>query len=341
MPVDPFYIIGTERSGSNLLRVILDAHPGIVVPHPPHVLRYFSPLSKGYGDLKVRRHRERLVRDVLRLVGTHIHPWSWSLDPERLVDQARPPDLAGIFAALYDQVLEQEPAHRWGCKSTFAIHHVDALLRRDPGARFLWLVRDPRDVAASSCRSVFSPSHPYLAAELWRDQQQLGLSLEQALPSSTLLRIHYESLLAEPEPQIRRILAFLEEPWDPAVLRFHEGTAARRARALSRDWQNTASPILRGNTGRYRQHLTPRQTAMVEAVAWRPMIRLGYRPERAPFPEEGPLPLAPRLHIRLQAGIRRTGIEWRSLRTDANHWRRWRRAALVGALTARRRFRRA
>ena len=51
MPDDPLFIIGTERSGSNLLRVILDAHSRISVPHPPHIMRYFSPLVARYGDL--------------------------------------------------------------------------------------------------------------------------------------------------------------------------------------------------------------------------------------------------------------------------------------------------
>ena len=66
-PTDPLYIIGTERSGSNLLRVILNAHADIDVPHPPHILKYFHALAPGYGDLKGRRARATLVRDVLRL----------------------------------------------------------------------------------------------------------------------------------------------------------------------------------------------------------------------------------------------------------------------------------
>ena len=48
-PTDPLYIIGTERSGSNLLRVILNAHADIDVPHPPHILKYLHALAPGYG----------------------------------------------------------------------------------------------------------------------------------------------------------------------------------------------------------------------------------------------------------------------------------------------------
>ena len=68
---DPLYIIGTERSGSNLLRVMLNAHSGIVLPHPPHILRYFSPLEKAYGDFEESENLSRLVSDVLRLIVGH------------------------------------------------------------------------------------------------------------------------------------------------------------------------------------------------------------------------------------------------------------------------------
>ena len=73
----PLFIVGTERSGSNLLRVILNSHPNIVIPHPPHIMRYFAPLEARYGDLSDPRNFRRLVDDVLTLVKAHIHPWPW------------------------------------------------------------------------------------------------------------------------------------------------------------------------------------------------------------------------------------------------------------------------
>ena len=61
-PTAPLFIIGTERSGSNLLRLILDAHPGITVPHPPHVMNYFAALEGRYGDLQQRSARVARAR---------------------------------------------------------------------------------------------------------------------------------------------------------------------------------------------------------------------------------------------------------------------------------------
>ena len=61
-------MIGTQRSGSNLLRVMLDGIEQIVAPHPPHILQRFLPLLPKYGDLADRSNFYRLATDVCQLV---------------------------------------------------------------------------------------------------------------------------------------------------------------------------------------------------------------------------------------------------------------------------------
>ena len=334
-PTAPIFILGTERSGSNLLRLILHAHPRIAVPHPPHVMRYFAPLEAGYGDLSDRGARARLVDDVLWLLRVHIHPWEVEIDRERLVDEADPPDLLGVFLSLYDQYRDGAGKARWGCKSTFVIHHVDRVRAARPAARFVWLVRDPRDVAASSRRSVFSPFHPYLTARLWREQQELGLALERRLPAECVLRVHYEDLLAAPEATVRRLCDFLDEDYLPELLAFHRSDAARTASALSEDWKNTASPVLSHNSGKYRRHLSADEIRLVETAAGPAMSALGYSFDTdagAPLPAG----LARRAGVRLADARWRAGVELRSLRTDRNHWRRWTRDSVMAWLRWRR-----
>lgn len=337
MPESPVFIVGTERSGSNLLRLMLNAHPRIAVPHPPHILHYFTPLEPTYGDLAREENLRRLVTDVLRLVRAHIDPWELEIDPEAVVREARPRDLIGVFAACYEQYRTWSGKARWGCKSTFLIEHTARIRRRFPAARLIWLVRDPRDVAASSRRSVFSPCHPWLTAELWRRQQELGLELERELPAEMLLRLGYEELLADPAGQVERLCGFLGEPFEEAMLRFFETPEARRSGALSESWRLTARPIQSGNTGRFRRELSAGEIRLVESVAGEPMRRLGYLPELAPEPDPPPSPLE-RLGYHLWDRLWRLRVEWRSLRRDRNHWRRWRRGWTVRTIALRRRL---
>jgi len=326
----PIFIIGTERSGSNLLRVILSAHSRIDVPHPLHVMKYFASLEPRYGDLSQRDALDRLAGDVLALARVHIHPWDVPLDRRRLVDEADPPDLLGLLFGLQQQHLEATGKARWGNKSTFMLDHVDRVLQYRPDARFVWLVRDPRDVAVSSRKSVFSPFHPWFTAKLWAEQQRRCLDLEQRLGSDVVLRLRYEDLLEDPEGTVRRLCAFLGEDFEPAMLRYHETQEARRGAALSESWQNTAAPVLRGNSGKWRGAISHEELAAIEGECGELMDLLGYDCAALAPPE----PPAGRtaLRWRLQNERDRVRVEWRSLRHDKNHWRRWGRALLMDYL---------
>ncbi len=337
MASDPLFIIGTERSGSNLLRVILNAHSHIAVPHPPHIMRYFAPLVDRYGDLERDSNLRSLVEDVQRLLRVHIYPWETPIDTDQVVAEASPRTLYGVTAAIYRQYLAWADKARWGCKSTFMVHHVDTVLATDPGARFLWLVRDPRDVASSSRKSVFSPFHPVHTARLWLRQQQDALALEARLPPETLMRLRYEDLLGSPEATLERVCAFLGEPFEPAMLQFSETDAARKGAGLSEDWAATARPIQRNNTGKYRQGLSASEILQVEAVTRPLMEPLGYLPDHtSPAPlDVGPLR---ELGWRTLDHAWNLQVEWRSLRTDRNHWRRWGRSLTLRSIDLRTRL---
>ena len=67
--------IGTQRSGSNLLRTMLNQLPEIAAPHPPHILKTFEPILPIYGDLNDNTNFESLVNDVCLWV--ELNPVSW------------------------------------------------------------------------------------------------------------------------------------------------------------------------------------------------------------------------------------------------------------------------
>jgi hypothetical protein len=330
---DPIYIIGTERSGSNLLRLLLDAHSGIVVPHPPHVLHFFAPIEKCYGDLNDRARLEVLVEDVVALVRAHLYAWDVALDVDALTDAARPRDALGVMAALYDAAREKSGKRRWGNKSTFMVEHVERALARDPGARFVWLVRDPRDVALSSKTSVFSTCHPFNTGRLWARQQAEAMAQQNRVPHAVHL-LRYEDLLDRPEESLRALCAFLGEDYEADMLRYFEGEEAKKSAALSESWKNTASPIQKQNQGRWRTGLDAEEVRMVEASAAPLMRRLGYEPATS----EADLRSfhAPLARIAVLEAAYRVGVELRSLRTDENHWQRWARDATVRGIRRKR-----
>lgn len=334
---NPIFIIGTERSGSNLLRLILNSHSHIFIPHPPHIFYYFGALEPAYGDFSQDSHLLALLKDVKRLVDGHIYPWEVTLDPVVLLPKVQPRDLLGVYAAFYDQYrVHSGNKPRWGCKSTFMLDQVERILGHYPQAQFIWLVRDPRDVAVSSRQSVFNPFHPYFTAELWAKQQRRALDLAAQLPTTTLFRLRYEDLLTHSEAEVKRLCAFLNEPFEEGMLRFFETDEAKKSGQLSKSWENTAKPILKNNFGKYRKQLTEAEIQAVEAAAGEVMQQLDYALD---FPDQ-PLTITPALlaHYKRLDRQWHWQVEWNSLRHDKNHWKRWGRGLLMARIRARLKF---
>lgn len=316
----PIFIVGTERSGSNLLRAILNRHPNIAIPHPPHIVRYFGPLESKYlasGDPGF----ERLVRDVLTLVRIHIHPWDEIPTIEEAVRGCAHRDLLGVYGWLYQWYAGRQGKPRWGCKSTFMIECVDAVRARFPDARFVWLVRDVRDVAASSKSSVFNPSNVVDLARLWVRQQRLGGQLSRSVSSDRWFRLSYENLVSRPHQALLALCTFLGEDFDPAMLRHFEDAAALRTAELSREWRNLARPVRTDSVGRYRRDLTELEIRAIEAEAGETMRQLGYATEVAGRPST-----IERARLRASGWSSAIATEIRSVARDRNFGRRWNRA---------------
>jgi hypothetical protein len=264
---DPIFIIGTERSGTNLLRLILDAHPDIAVPHPPHILKNLLALEPAYGDLRDDRRFRTLIRDVARLVEFHAYPWGFRIDEEAVLREASARELICVYFAVYDQFAAHAKKPRWCCKSTHMIRNVALVRHHRPAAKFLFMVRDGRDVAVSARESIFNRYSVYYAARLWSEEQRIGMYWLSRLSDREVHLIRYEDLLAEPERTVASVCAFLGVPWRPEMLRYHETAEARACAALSEDWRNTDQPLLRGNAGKFKKALSPAEVALFEDIA--------------------------------------------------------------------------
>jgi hypothetical protein len=322
----PILIIGTERSGSNLLRLILNAHSRITIPHPPHFMRFLTPVAGSYGDLSAPAGRARAVTDALGLLRRHIHPWPHPIGFGRVLATA-PQDqgLFGVVAAIYEEHRVAVGKARWGCKSTFMVDHVPEVLAARPDARFVWLVRDPCDVASSAKRAVFGPSHPYRMAQLWRAQQERAQAALEAYGPDVVHLLRYEDLVSRPKEEVGRLCAFLGEQPEPAMLEHHKSADARQTARLAKAWHQSGQPVATDRIGAGRRGLSPRERLLVDKVTG-PMKRLlGYPVDPAARAVPDPSPLA----VTLGSAWLRARIEWHSLREDDNHRARIRRDAYV------------
>lgn len=299
-----------------------------------------SPLVASYGPLEKDANFARLVVDAITLTRLHAYPWDVPLDAGDIVRTARGRDLFSVYAAVYERYRRHVGKARWGCKSTFMIDHDEAILRYFPHARFLFLVRDARDVAVSARQSVFNHFHPYFVARLWSRQQRKGLGMLRDLPAEQILEVHYEDLTRSPETEVPRICAFLGEAFEEPMMAFHRSSEARKSASLCQDWRNTDQGFLANNSRKFLRELRPDEVALIEAVAERELTALGYGLVSSAADRERASRIsdADRLSFDITECIERARVEWNSFLKDRNHLLRVRKIMFLAWLRLRSRL---
>lgn len=276
----PIFMIGTQRSGSNLLRLMLNQLPEIAAPHPPHILQRFMQFVPAYGDLAVDANFSQLVEDVCRLVELNPVPWEGVvLDRSDVTWRCRQRSLVAIQGAVYDICAEAKGAETWCCKSLANINFVPQIEGYFREPKYIYLYRDGRDVAVSFRKAVVGEKHFYHIAREWADTQRLALKLRYEINQDRFLAVSYEKLTGDPAGTARALCAFLGVPYRESMLDFHRTDEAKRAATSSELWVNVTSPVMAGNSRKFLREASEQDISIFESVAGPALDALGY--ERA------------------------------------------------------------
>ena len=238
-----------------------------------------ASLVPRYGDLSQDRNFRSLIDHAVRVVELHFAPWDVAVDRELIFKEAVDRNLYCIKRAIYEQYMRAKGKTRWGCKSTFMIHHTEVVRKYHRTPKFIHLVRDGRDVAVSARDSVFNHFHPHYVSLLWVRQQREAMQLSRELPADQFMTVHYEKLIADPEKEVRRLCGFIGEDYMDQMLKYASRPDSARLAGISKSWENLSKPILANNTKKYRAKLTPDEIFAVERNAFRELRHFGYELE--------------------------------------------------------------
>ncbi|MDW3194809.1 MAG: sulfotransferase [Cytophagales bacterium] len=274
MRFNAIQFIGTQRSGSNLLRLMLDSHADISAPHPPHLLKTFYPLLSYYGDFQRLDNRTSLVNDMCDWVDANPVPWEGvALDRNKIV--ASTSSIIDIFRQLYEARMQHDGANIWCCKSTFNINYV-ADMESAIRPFYIYLYRDGRDVATSFKKAIVGPKHVYHLAQKWADEQKAVRDFLVGVSPERYMVLAYEDLLIKPETCIQQICDKLGITYDPKMLQFYISNESRRTADSGEMWKNVLNPVMKDNTGKYLKELSETEIALFESVAGVALKELGY-----------------------------------------------------------------
>ena len=217
MTPPPLFVLGVSRSGTTLLRVVLDRSPGIAIPDESFFIPLLARRHRGSVD------RARFVDDLRRLPTLR----AWGLSAEDIAPHLPPDPHAGeAIAAIFEAYAAKERKLRWGDKTPMYMRHLPLLERLFPAAQYVHLIRDGRDAALSFLRmpaGTFTRTwaHPDTAAEfacLWRREVSEARELGKRLGPTRYLEVRYEDLIAGAEVVVEGICDFAGLPYEPAML---------------------------------------------------------------------------------------------------------------------------
>lgn len=280
----PFFIIGSERSGTTLLMVILDAHSRLSVPEVTWYYPRFRAFLHTYGDLAAPGAFRTLVSEMTFGLKTPFFgkPWNPRTIVDEIVASTKEPTFKEAFRALLQRVATEEGKARWGEKTPHNLYYVREILEDFPDARFLHLIRDGRDVAVDQIRSAFGPTNILAAAKIWKRTQEAAARARAEVPAGQWLDVRYEDLVTQPEAQVARVLEFLGEAEEPATLEFYRGETARR-RAQTRDHRPLGRPVTADYTGIYRHYLSLWEQQVFAGIAGPELLAAGYENDVEPL----------------------------------------------------------
>jgi tetratricopeptide (TPR) repeat protein len=220
----PIFIIGMPRSGTTLIEQILAGHPAV----------------QGAGEIKLMPRLVEQIGDLAANVA--------SFDSETLKR----------LGEAYLSRLSTLAAGKPRVVDKFMENFVNAGLIRLilPNAKLIHVRRDPVDVCLSCYTNPLGTLRSYAfdqtdLGRYCRDYLQLMEHWRAVLPASHFLEVDYEAVVDDVEGQTRRMLEFLELPWDPACLDFHRVERPVRTASVNQ----VRKPIYRSSSGRWREYV--------------------------------------------------------------------------------------
>lgn len=290
---EPIFVRGVSRSGGTLMVTILDAHPDVAMSYElyPNLLQVPDPSPEFLRSLIGRLAGGETLRQIsdwigIKVVGSFLMRLPrGGLHEKELIDILREQVAAGMGFRTSDERLRfvercckckmrRLGKKRWGLKCTTRFADYRALW---PNAHFINMVRDGRDVLASTLNTGSFNKTPAEIGYGWANTIRAFRLLAED-PEAHAHSVIYEKLAADAELVVQELCIKLGLQYTPEMLEFHrQDLTIYETRHLSGD--RISKPIDASRIGRWRKEASPEQLASFYSTAREMMIACGYLEE--------------------------------------------------------------
>jgi hypothetical protein len=288
-------IVGASRSGTTLLRLMLDAHPELAIPPETHFHRVFSLRFNRMSYLLGTPWLTPILRYCFYRTITTAHTWGdfhlSSIVFRQKLRGISPFTIAEGCRCFYRMYAQRFEKPRWGDKTPNYLTKLHRIQQVLPEAHFIHVIQDGRDVALSKQGLWFGPGtsiEAQAADWMWCVRE----ARQQAQRCPHYLEVRYEDIVTDTERALKTVCEFIALPYHEDMLKYHETACTRIDEQAGwrhpdgRVWvekeqfhelhQLTRLPPQASGVGRWRIEMSKQDRDRYESIAGLMLRDLGY-----------------------------------------------------------------
>lgn len=275
MSREPIFVVGAQRSGTTMFRLMLNAHPHICIPFESGFIPSFYKRLSEYDDLSLKDNQARLIKDIadypLMKKGKLI------LDVGELLSFPIS-NYSDLVTAIFSTYAQSKGKERWGDKTPSYVTELDIIWKLFPGCKVIHLVRDGRDVALSMGAMDWGSKNIIRLAQEWVWKTTLGHKMGNLI-GDCFLEVRYEDLIMDTEITLKKVCSFLDEEYTPEMLDYHNSARDEMPSESIQYHKTSVSKPDESKVFGWKTRMSRSDRIIFEDIARKALTRFGYETE--------------------------------------------------------------
>ncbi len=267
------FILASERSGTNLLRVLLGNHKDISAPVAVHFFNTFKSSLSYYGDLKEKKNSVKLLNHFLKSANHPYTDWKLEVDFSKFSLEKEVYSFETAMDFIHKCYVENENKKHYVCKDNDLYDYIsllENLEKKDSSTYYIYLTRDPRDHAVSWLKTPLFLHTVFDIAKKWNREQNTVLSYINKI---NMYHLKYEDLIKDTRSAMTNVLNFIDLKVDENCFNTDSNNKESKRNEL---WKNLSKPIIRNNSNKFLERLSKKEIKILETICKENMNYLGY-----------------------------------------------------------------
>ena len=275
-----FFLMCSERSGSNFIQKLLNGHNNICGPSIKHIINPVARNLFRYGNINHQDNWNELLIDIHRLININFSAWKKEFSLEDLQKIAPTGNIKSLIRNIFMAEAKANGKQNLFIKENQIYEFLPFLLLNFPESKYIYQVRDPRDMALSWKKNPDHPGGVVTGARQWKKDQQNSLKNYYELEKQgKAYFIKYEDLISNSNKYISEMMNFLGLPHDANIENYYQDEMTKKNAKMQTAWNNLSQGVIADNKNKYLNDLSDYEIKIIEKICYPEMSFLKYKCE--------------------------------------------------------------